>query len=172
MQATRCYIGIGSNLNQPIKQVCAAINAFKNLPQIFFKQSSSLYQSRPMMGSPSGQADYINAVVALNVALTPLQLLAQLQTLERDFGRSPQHAHWGARELDLDILLFGELEMSTEQLTIPHPGLARREFVVYPLFELAPNLLLPAGEDLKTVKDRFAGGGLRRLTVAIETAIP
>lgn len=89
---------------------------------------------------PSDQPDYVNAVMAVDTILAPLTLLDELQAVENAFGRVRLGDHWGPRTLDLDILLYGDLQQISERLTVPHVGLSLREFVLYPLQEIAPEL--------------------------------
>ena len=129
------YIGIGSNLNDPVQQVNQAIEELEHLTDCTMQQISSLYRSEPM--GPANQPDYINAVCALTTQLEPIDLLDKLQAIEQQHGRLRDGEHWGPRTLDLDILLFGEKTISYERLMIPHPGLDQRSFVLYPLYEIA-----------------------------------
>ncbi|PCS21552.1 2-amino-4-hydroxy-6- hydroxymethyldihydropteridine pyrophosphokinase [Candidatus Enterovibrio escicola] len=103
------------------------------------------------------QPDYVNAVAAFDTLLEPLVLLNQIQRIELEFGRKHTMERWGPRTLDLDILLFGDLKLNSELLTVPHSGIKVREFVLYPLAEIAPDLYLPDGSaiiDLVAVTDR------------------
>ncbi|QUM77699.1 2-amino-4-hydroxy-6-hydroxymethyldihydropteridine diphosphokinase [Moritella sp. 24] len=142
---TRCYIAIGSNLADPVSQAKEAITALQTLTASRFIAVSSLYASKPM--GPQEQPDYINAVACVDTRLTPIQLLDALQHIENEQGRVRKE-HWGARTLDLDILLCGDEVMSTPRLTVPHYGMKVREFVLYPLAEIAPQLQLPCGQIL------------------------
>ena len=142
---SRCYIAIGSNLADPVAQAKEAIIALQALPESRFISVSSLYASKPM-GSQQ-QPDYINAVACIDTCLAPIDLLDALQHIENEQGRVRKE-HWGARTLDLDILLYGDEVMSTPRLTVPHYGMKVREFVLYPLAEIAPQLQLPCGQAL------------------------
>lgn len=135
------YIGIGSNLDEPRRHVEDACRQLAELPLTRRQGVSALYRSRPM--GPPGQPDYINAVVVLETALEPDTLLTELKALERRHGRREGGAHWGPRPLDLDILVYGDLRRSDAELTIPHAGLAQRNFVISPLHDVAPNLDIP-----------------------------
>lgn len=161
MARVRVYIGLGSNLDEPLAQVRRALAALTTLPRSRRVAHSSLYRSRPL--GPSGQADYINAVAAVDTELDPEELLAELQRLERAQGRRRDGERWGPRTLDLDILLFGDTVMSSPELVIPHPGLQEREFVLYPLQEIAPGLCLPDGSTLAEWVGRCPDNGLVRL---------
>jgi 2-amino-4-hydroxy-6-hydroxymethyldihydropteridine diphosphokinase len=144
----RCYIAIGSNLADPVAQVQSAITALQHLAASSWVCTSSLYASKPM--GPQQQPDYINAVACIDTLLAPLALLDSLQQIENEQGRIRKE-HWGARTLDLDILLYGDEVITTPRLTIPHYGMKTREFVLYPLAEIAPQLRLPCGTALQAL---------------------
>ena len=129
------YIGIGSNLQQPIEQVRQALLRLAEIHQSRLLAYSPLYRSTPL--GPADQPDYINAVAALATELAPLDLLAALQTIERQQGRVRSGEHWGPRTLDLDLLLYGDQQISNDRLIVPHPGLGERNFVLYPLYDIA-----------------------------------
>lgn len=137
------YIGIGSNQKDPIKQAKQAIEALQNLPSSKLTKSSSLYCSAPM--GPQDQPDYINAVVEIDTQLTAIELLDALQAIEQSQGRVRKDNRWGPRTLDLDIILYDNQQINNIRLTIPHYGMQEREFVLYPLIEIASNLTLPNG---------------------------
>ncbi|MFQ3289296.1 MAG: 2-amino-4-hydroxy-6-hydroxymethyldihydropteridine diphosphokinase [Alteromonadaceae bacterium] len=123
------------------------------------KNISSLYFSRPM--GPQDQPDYMNAVLSLTTSLTSIELLDILQTIENKAGRLRKDNRWGARILDLDILLFGQQLINNERLTIPHYGLKTREFVLLPLQEISPNLILPSGDSLDELIQGLDQNGLK-----------
>lgn len=139
--ATEAVVGIGSNLGDPAAQVRGAIVALARLRETELLGSSGLYRSPPM--GPQDQPDYVNAVALLRTRLAPLALLDELQAIERRHGRVRAGARWGPRVIDLDLLLWGEDVISEPRLTVPHPGLHERPFVLYPLAEIAPRLLVP-----------------------------
>lgn len=141
------YIAIGSNQGNPVEQVRLAVKSLEQLPESELICVSSLYSSTPM--GPQNQPDYINAVAAINTDLTPAELLNQTQAIELEQGRVRKEERWGPRTLDLDIILFGHEVIESERLTIPHYGMKEREFVLYPLAEIAPDLILPDGSQLK-----------------------
>jgi 2-amino-4-hydroxy-6-hydroxymethyldihydropteridine diphosphokinase len=149
---TIAYIGLGSNLAEPIKQVQAAIAEINKIEHSKVINVSSLYLSKPM--GPQDQDDYINAVLALETSLTPIELLDALQNIENKAGRVRKENRWGARILDLDIILFGNEIINNERLTVPHYGMKVREFVLLPLAEIAADLVIPAstGEKNESVK--------------------
>lgn len=151
-----CYVGIGSNLGDPVERVRAALRSLAGLGAV---RASSLYRTEPL-GDP-GQPWYCNAVAELATELEPVALLERLQALERAAGRRRTPAgRWAPRELDLDLLLWGERVIDSPGLRIPHPELHRRRFVLAPLAELAPGLRHPelgrsVGELLAGVDDRL-----------------
>ncbi|ATF09241.1 2-amino-4-hydroxy-6- hydroxymethyldihydropteridine pyrophosphokinase [Candidatus Enterovibrio altilux] len=124
-------------------KVKLAIEALKHLPGTQFICCSSLYSSKPM--GAYEQPDYVNAVAMINTLLEPLDLLDQTQRIELEFGRERKEARWDSRILDLDILLFGNLQIKSERLIVPHYGMKVRGFVLCPLAEIAPGLQLPDG---------------------------
>jgi len=135
------YIGLGSNLSEPVKQIKQALEHIAQIEHSELITVSSLYLSKPM--GPQDQNNYINAVVALNTTLPALTLLDALQAIENNAGRVRKENRWGARILDLDILLYGNQVINNERLTIPHYGMKIREFVLLPLAEISPELVLP-----------------------------
>jgi 2-amino-4-hydroxy-6-hydroxymethyldihydropteridine diphosphokinase len=156
---TIAYIAVGSNLSDPVSQANLAIESLKTLPKSKFVQASSLYSSSPM--GPQDQPDYINAVVCIQTELTPLELLDCTQAIEQEQGRVRKEERWGPRTLDLDIVLFGNEVIDSERLTVPHYGMKEREFVLYPLAEIAPNLSLPDGTKLQDLLNTVDRNGLR-----------
>ena len=146
------YIALGSNLHTPREQLKRALNALAQLPQTQLMAVSSFYRSKPH--GPQDQPDYLNAVVEISTALSPLALLDELQRIENEQGRV-RLRRWGERTLDLDILLYGDEIIQTERLTVPHYDMHNREFVIVPLAEIAPNLVLPNGQKLAELADRF-----------------
>ncbi|PJC86363.1 2-amino-4-hydroxy-6-hydroxymethyldihydropteridine diphosphokinase [Vibrio sp. HA2012] len=156
---TIAYIAVGSNLSDPVTQALRAIESLKTLPKSTFLQASSLYSSTPM--GPQNQPDYINAVVCIQTELTPLELLDCTQAIEQEQGRVRKEERWGPRTLDLDILLFGNEVIDSGRLTVPHYGMQEREFVLYPLSEIAPNLSLPDGTELPDLLNKVDRNGLR-----------
>ncbi|USR76928.1 2-amino-4-hydroxy-6-hydroxymethyldihydropteridine diphosphokinase [Photobacterium damselae] len=154
----RAYIAIGSNLGDPVSQAKSAIEALKNTPDIYVVAESSLYSSSPM--GPQDQPDYINAVVAIDTPLAPLDLLDRTQAIELEHGRVRKDERWGPRTLDLDIILYGDLVHDCERLTVPHYGMKVREFVLYPLAEITPDLVLPDNTSLQALLTQVDRNGL------------
>lgn len=140
MEPVRCYIGLGSNIEDPVWQVQTALKELSKLNQCSLVKASSLYRSAPV--GPQDQPDFINAVVALDTTLEAHALLDQLQALEQSHRRVRKR-HWGPRTLDLDLLLYGTEQISTERLTVPHAFMHERSFVLYPLHEISPELIFP-----------------------------
>ncbi|MBB3059608.1 2-amino-4-hydroxy-6-hydroxymethyldihydropteridine diphosphokinase [Microbulbifer rhizosphaerae] len=145
---TRCFIGLGSNLTDPQQQLRSALDAIAALPQTTLLRCSSFYLSAPV--GPGNQPDYINAVAELETRLEPLELLDGLQAIESAQGRE-RGIRWGARTLDLDILLFGQQHIDEPRLQVPHPRMVERNFVLLPLAELEPELQLPSGASIQTL---------------------
>lgn len=154
------YIGLGSNLDNPLQHIQTAIHDLCSIEGIRVVAVSSLYQSPPM--GPPDQPDYVNAVLSLETALTPHQLLDLLQSIEQLHGRERKR-HWGERTLDLDILLYGEQTLNDARLQIPHPGMLERAFVLYPLAEIAPNIEIPGAGKLQDVLSSCPQGDLEKI---------
>ena len=157
----RAYIGLGSNLLSPLRQVKRAIAELAQLPQSRLAAVSWIYRSRPM--GPADQPDYINAVAAIDTCLAPLELLDGLQEIENHHGRKRGAVQWGPRTLDLDLLLFGDAQIDEPRLIVPHPGMQERSFVLRPLMDLAPSLKLPDGKPLTLLCDALDDDGLERV---------
>lgn len=155
---TLAYIAVGSNLADPVAQAKSAIEVLKQHPDLNVVAVSSLYSSTPM--GPQDQPDYINAVIAVETELSPLALLDCTQSIEQEHGRVRKAERWGPRTLDLDIVLYGDLEHHCERLTVPHYGMKVREFVLYPLAEIAPELVLPDHTPLKSLLEQVDRNGL------------
>ena len=135
------FIGLGSNLAAPDQQIGRARTAINNIKNVTELVCSSLYSSPPM--GPKDQPDYVNAVSKIETGLPALELLRCMQTIENDQGRARSGQRWGARTLDLDLLLYGQQQIDIPDLVVPHPGIRDRNFVLYPLLEIAPELRIP-----------------------------
>jgi len=129
-----CYIALGSNLDNPHEHIKRAFIDLAHLADTQLLAQSSRYRSKPL--GPQNQPDFINAAAKLATHLEPLNLLAALQRIELKHGRE-RRVRWGPRTLDLDILLYGNLVMQTPTLTLPHPEMQQRSFVLLPLAEIA-----------------------------------
>ncbi|MFZ4833449.1 2-amino-4-hydroxy-6-hydroxymethyldihydropteridine diphosphokinase [Rouxiella sp. Mn2063] len=154
----RVYIALGSNLAQPLDQVKCALEALAHLPRTAFIGCSSFYRSKPL--GPQNQPDYLNAVVAIDTALPASELLDCTQAIEQNQGRVRKAERWGPRTLDLDILLYGDEVIDNERLAIPHYDMKNREFMLYPLAEIAAELRFPDGELLQDILTRVPLNGL------------
>jgi 2-amino-4-hydroxy-6-hydroxymethyldihydropteridine diphosphokinase len=154
------YIGLGSNLQNPAEQIQSARVAIAALSGIEERGFSSLYHSAPM--GPQDQPDYVNAVMAVATDLSPIDLLRVLQGIENNSGRV-RAERWGARTLDLDILLYGDQVINLPDLTVPHIGLTERAFVLYPLYEIAPHTIIPTKGKLVDLLENCPLAGLTRL---------
>ena len=150
---TLAYIAIGSNLASPLEQVNAAVQALGEIPQSGIVAVSSFYRTPPL--GPQDQPDYLNAVVVLETALDAETLLDNTQRIELQQGRVRKAERWGPRTLDLDIMLFGHETINTERLTVPHYDMKNRGFMLWPLFEVAPDLIFPDGIPLRTILDNL-----------------
>jgi 2-amino-4-hydroxy-6-hydroxymethyldihydropteridine diphosphokinase len=155
------YVGIGSNLRDPVKQVRAARAALAALPNTLLVCCSSLYGSRPM--GPADQPDFCNAVAGILTELDAPALHAALRTIELQMGREPSRERWGPRVIDLDLLAYGEQRRSDPELTLPHPGIAERHFVLQPWREIAPDLMVPGLGRVAALADRLPTEGLWRI---------
>lgn len=165
-KATAAYIGLGSNQDDPLRQLRRALDALHSLPETMLRICSGLYRSPPLRHPevlPIPQPDYYNAVAALDTRLLPLALLDALQEIERAQGRVRDGGRWGPRPLDLDLLLYGDTTLRHPRLSLPHPGLAERAFVLYPLAECAPGLILPNGTRLRDLLEYCPTDGLQRI---------
>ena len=155
------YIGLGSNLATPEAQIKAARQAIKSLDNVQEQAFSSLYRSPPM--GPQDQPDYVNAVMAILTGLPAMALLHCLQKIELNHGRVRKDERWGARTLDLDILLYGEQIIDLPELIVPHYGIAERAFVIYPLQEIAPTIQIPGKGSIADLVSLCPLAGLEKL---------
>ncbi|HJP04862.1 MAG: 2-amino-4-hydroxy-6-hydroxymethyldihydropteridine diphosphokinase [Chromatiales bacterium] len=136
------YVGIGSNLEDPASQVRAALDGLAELRDSRLVAASDLYRNPPL--GPRDQPDYVNAAAGLLTRLSPEDLLAELHGLEKRQGRTRVKGdHWGPRIIDLDLLVFGRRIIHKPGLNLPHPGISERNFVLFPLCDIAPTLAVP-----------------------------
>jgi 2-amino-4-hydroxy-6-hydroxymethyldihydropteridine diphosphokinase len=139
---TAVYVGLGANLGDPPVQIENALAALGDLVQTVLVRRSRVYRSRPM--GPADQPPFANAVAQLDTVLEPLALLDALLGIERRHGRVRAAATKnGPRHLDLDLLLYGDIRLEHPRLTLPHPGTHRRDFMLVPLLEIAPDITIP-----------------------------
>ena len=161
----KALIGLGSNLNEPLKQIQSALRELSQLPQSECTQYSSLYETEPM--GPADEPDYIqpayiNAVAELETELAAEELLDQLQSIETAHQRVRGEVQWGPRTLDLDLLLYGNEIIATQRLTVPHPGVTERNFVLIPMVEICPELKLPDGRAISELPACHDQQGVKR----------
>ncbi len=146
----RCFIALGSNLDQPAQQLQQALAALAALPASTLRGCSPFYRSRAV--GPGDQPDYLNAACELTTTLEPLALLDALQAIEQAQGRKREQ-HWGPRTLDLDLLLYGDATLDLPRLQVPHPRMFERDWVLRPLADLDPTLRFPDGTTLRSRLD-------------------
>ncbi|HCW88520.1 MAG TPA: 2-amino-4-hydroxy-6-hydroxymethyldihydropteridine diphosphokinase [Marinobacter sp.] len=163
MALTDAFIGLGSNLENPVAQLARAIAELATLPNTKLAAQSPFYRSKPL--GPQDQPDFINGCAWLKTSLPPLELLDQLQAIELAHGRE-RVQHWGPRTLDLDLLLYGNRVIDHPRLHVPHPELPDRDFVLRPLLDLNPHLALPDGRYLSELLGRCPDNRLQRLEPA------
>lgn len=174
-QYVDAWIGLGSNLDQPLQQLELALETLKQLDPEAKLDRSSFYQSKALIAESADinsglQPDYINAVVRLQTSLEPHALLQQLQAIETLQGRvrDASTPRWSPRTLDLDILLYGDQVIDTADLSVPHPGIRLREFVLYPMYELDPTLQIPGLGAIEPLVRRCPMRGMKRLEAGEE----
>jgi len=156
---TPAYVGLGSNLEDPpaqLRAACAALAALRGARLV----AVSAFLRNPPLG-PADQPEFVNAVAGLLTTLAPRELLAQLKAIERAHGRAPDGRRWGPRVLDLDLLVHGRARVEEAGLTVPHPGIAQRNFVLFPLLEIAPGLEVPGLGEVATLASHLDGSTLR-----------
>ena len=139
MPTVNAYVGIGANLGDAPKTVQRAIGQLSSLPQTHVSQQSSLFRTAPI---DAGGDDYVNAVACVKTQLDAHELLAQLQAIENEFGRERPYVN-APRTLDLDILLYGNRQIDSASLTVPHPRLTQRAFALIPLLQIDPLIAIP-----------------------------
>lgn len=161
MKMATAYIGLGSNLQEPARQLREALQALTDTTGISEVTPSPFYQSVAV--GPGVQPDYVNAVARLQTSLSPLALLDALQAIEQSQGRERGAIRWTARTLDLDLLLYDDQIIETERLNVPHPRMSERNFVLYPLHDLAPKLSLSDGRTIESLLSACGDVGIALL---------
>ncbi len=162
MKSWQCaYVGIGSNLGDARTQVMAAFDALGRLPQTRLIARSRLYGSKPLGDKPQG--DFVNAAAGLLTQLAPERLLNEMAALEATAGRPAVREHWGPRTLDLDLLVYGRERRDEPGLRLPHPGIVARNFVLYPLADIAPELRIPGAARVAQLAASLGKAGLWEL---------
>ena len=159
----RAYVGLGSNLGDSVAQVRGGMAALAQLQQTRLEACSSLYRTAPV--GRQDQPDFVNAVCRVRTRLAPGALMRRLLEVERAHGRVREGEQGGPRTLDLDLLLYGNEAIRSTELTVPHPRLQERAFVLYPLFELEPDLVIPGHGALRDLLAACAGQRVRKMDV-------
>ncbi|HEX5162953.1 MAG TPA: 2-amino-4-hydroxy-6-hydroxymethyldihydropteridine diphosphokinase [Steroidobacteraceae bacterium] len=155
------YVGVGSNLASPREQVQRALAGLAQLRDSRLVLSSPLYHTAPL--GEVVQPPFVNAVAGMLTRLSPEDFLEELRALERTLGREPPRERWGPRVIDLDLLVLGRETRATDALNLPHPGIAGRDFVLYPLADIAPDLEVPGLGRVASLRARVANRGMRKL---------
>ncbi len=161
MSEFNAYIGLGSNLEDPIKQVRTALQELDQIKSSKLIKHSSLYKSDPV--GPAGQPDYINAVAEIKTRLKPITLLQALQAIEQDHQRV-RLKRWGPRTLDLDLLIYADQKIDEPDLIVPHIMIAERSFVLYPLAEIASDIQIPGLASMPELLKNVSRKGLSKLS--------
>ncbi len=155
------YVGLGSNLSDPRRQLETAFEALAAIAGTRLVLRSRLWRSQPM--GPQDQPEFVNAAAGLLTTSTPRELLAELQAIEHRMGKTGPEVRWGPRLIDLDLLVFGATSVDEPGLQLPHPGLHQRNFVLYPLAEIAAELWVPGLARVRALRERVSGEGIERL---------
>jgi 2-amino-4-hydroxy-6-hydroxymethyldihydropteridine diphosphokinase len=154
------YIGLGSNLDNPHVQIDSAVKTLRQAKYINTLSCSYYYRSKAV--GPGAQPDYVNAAIKCETSLSPIELLAKLQCIENAHGRQ-RDIRWGARTLDLDLLLYDDICIDEPTLQVPHPEIRNRNFVLCPLQDINPDLVFPDGEKIERVMQSISMDGLHRI---------
>ena len=155
------YVALGSNLSDPGRQVEGAFKALSGLADARLVARSSLWRSQPL--GPQDQPEFVNAAAGLVTTLSAHDFIESLKALERRLGKTEPAVRWGPRIIDLDLLVYSDLRMDEPGLTLPHPGLHQRNFVLYPLSEIAAELWVPGLARVCRLRERVAPAGIERL---------
>ena len=155
------WLGLGSNLGEPVAQVRDAITRLASVDGLEVVEVSGLYRTPPW--GDEDQADFINAVVRIETLLAPLPLLTLLQTIENEMGRQRTDRRWGPRLIDIDLLLYGSQQFHSENLEIPHPRMHERAFVLLPVCELDKTINIPGHGKAEQLLKRLDCSGIFRL---------
>jgi len=165
----RSYVALGSNLGDREQHIDDALIELALLAHYGTVRCSPFYETDPM--GPQNQPAYVNAVCVFDTTLDPFELLAELQRIESIQGRQRGRERWSSRPLDLDLLLYGQRRIVTERLTVPHVGIAERSFVLQPLADLDPGLVIPGVGAVTDLLPRCQQFGIRRLHLRDEKSI-
>jgi 2-amino-4-hydroxy-6-hydroxymethyldihydropteridine diphosphokinase len=155
---TPAYVALGSNLDEPRRQIQLAFDALTVIPASRLIARSRLFRTQPL--GPQDQPEFINAAAGMLTQLSAQDFLQRLQQIEREMGKQPPMQRWGARRIDLDLIVFGELRSDAPELQVPHPGVSSRNFVLYPLLDIAPELTIPGHGRVQDLAQRVGGDGI------------
>jgi 2-amino-4-hydroxy-6-hydroxymethyldihydropteridine diphosphokinase len=158
---TPAYVAIGANLDEPRTRVSESFGRLAAIRSTRLVATSRLYRSAPL--GPQDQPDFVNACAGVLTQLSAADLLAELKTLEQALGRASPVVRWGPRRIDFDLLVFGLEQIRTQTLTVPHPGVPARNFVLYPLLDIAPDLIVPGHGRVRELASRVSVDGLSAL---------
>jgi 2-amino-4-hydroxy-6-hydroxymethyldihydropteridine diphosphokinase len=158
---TPAYVAIGANLDDPAARVREAFEKLAELPRTRLIARSRLYRSVPL--GPQDQPEFVNAAAGLLTQLSAAELLTDLKSLERVLGRATPIVRWGPRRIDFDLSVFGSERIQSETLTVPHPGVPVRNFVLYPLLDIAPELAVPGHGRIRELAAGVSAEGLSAL---------
>ena len=152
------YVALGSNLDGPATQIEQAFASLSELPGCRLIARSRLYRTQPL--GPQEQPEFVNAAAGLLTTLSPRELLVALKNLERALGRDVPVVRWGPRRIDLDLLVYADVQIAESDLVVPHPGLPERNFVLYPLRDIAPDLQVPGHGRVNQLVAHVTAAGL------------
>ncbi|MFC1775750.1 2-amino-4-hydroxy-6-hydroxymethyldihydropteridine diphosphokinase [Pseudomonadota bacterium] len=158
----KAWLGLGSNLQQPVKQLKEALNRLAETDQVTVLRVSSFYRTPPW--GDKQQNEFINAVAEIETSLAPAPLLRLLQLIENTMGRQRSGRRWGPRKIDLDLLLYAEQQYQSAELVVPHPRMFERAFVLVPMFELEAELEVPGHGRIEKLLQKLDCSGIKRLT--------
>lgn len=159
---TPVYVALGSNLDDPVAQIERAYRELSSLPASRLVARSSLYRTAPL--GPQPQPEFVNAAAGMLTQMTPRAMLEALQAIEARMGRAHPVVRWGPRRIDLDLAVYGDARIDEDRLTVPHPGVPSRNFVLYPLRDIAPTLLVPGHGRVSVLAARAGSDGLALIT--------
>jgi 2-amino-4-hydroxy-6-hydroxymethyldihydropteridine diphosphokinase len=158
----KAWLGLGSNLHQPVAQVREALKQLNAVDGIEELRTSSFYRTPPW--GDEQQDDFINAVMQIETSLDPVTLLAKLQSIENKMGRQRDDRRWGPRLIDIDLLLYGDEQYQSNELEVPHPRMHERAFILVPLSELDADLKIPGYGSIKVFLQELDCSGVSRLS--------
>ena len=158
---TPAYVAIGANIDDPAPRVVESFEFLASIDRTHVVARSRLYRTAPL--GPQDQPDFVNAAAGLLTQLSAIELLVELKQLEQALGRGSPIVRWGPRRIDFDLIVYGAERIDTERLKVPHPGVSMRNFVLYPLRDVAPTLLVPGHGRIEELAQRVSTDGLSAL---------